>query len=532
MNAESAVADAAAQRLFPSPEPLVRLANAFHDPLNNAVATARTCYSPRVITAEEVGRDEKSRAQRDAIAESTYKAGHHTTLQHATFQFVLERVSRQFIWSFLHSHPFYNSEQVSQRYVTVGPDTLVTPPLTGRALDLYRDTAARQMDAYVRLTEMLRPTVEREYKKIFPLRNPAEKPWAKIVQRKAQEVARYVLPLATHAHLYHTISGLTLHRYHRICQSFDTPREQRVVIGKMIDAVRAVDPAFVERLEDPIPLDQTPEYRCFQEFHGSASPARAFLREFDLRLEGLSSKMVDHKANGEAVLAQAVRSVLGVPRAVLSDDDAIDRVLNPARNPYLSEALNLGGHAKLLRTMVHMHFTFAKKISHTADSQDQRHRMTPASRPVLSGHFVPDTPDFITPELIRHSPEAQAFYEGNLTALWGKINDLLNLGVSREDALYLLPNAVSVRFEESGDLLNFHHKWTKRLCYTAQEEIWRTSKEEVDQLARVAPRVARHLGAPCALRASAGVRPFCPEGDRFCGVLVWKKPVAAYERIL
>ena len=338
--------------------------------------------------------------------------------------------------------------------------------------------------------------------------------------------------MATHAHLYHTISGLTLHRYHRLCQSFDTPFEQRVVVAKMVDAVRAVDPLFVERLEDPLPLEKTPEYLAHQDFHGAASPAREFRREFDDRLDGLSSRLIDHKVNGEAVLAQAVRSVLGVPQRVLSDDDAIDRVLNPARNPYLSESLNLGAHSKLMRTLNHMHFTFAKKLSHTADSQDQRHRLTPASRPVLSGHFVPESPDFITPELLRHAPEARAFYEENLTALWGKITDLLNLGVPMEHALYLLPNAVAVRFEESGDLLNLHHKWTKRLCYTAQEEIWKTSQEEVNQLARVAPRVARHLGAPCALRAAAKVRPFCPEGDRFCGVLVWKKPVAAYERIL
>jgi hypothetical protein len=81
----------------------------------------------------------------------------------------------------------------------------------------------------------------------------------------------------------------------------------------------------------------------------------------------------------------------------LSDDDAIDRVFNPARNRYLGESLNLSAHSKLGRTMAHMHFTFAKKISHTADSQDQRHRMTPGSRPVLSGHFVPDQPGLHNP---------------------------------------------------------------------------------------------------------------------------------------
>ena len=106
------------------------------------------------------------------------------------------------------------------------------------------------------------------------------------------------------------------------------------------------------------------------------------------------------------------------------------------------------------------------------------------------------------------------------------------MGAPEESALYLLPNAVSIRFEESGDLLNFHHKWSKRLCYTAQEEIWKTSKEEVTQLAEIAPRVAKHIGAPCALRKAAGTRPFCPEGDRFCGVLVWRLPVEKYERLI
>ncbi|MBL8023660.1 MAG: FAD-dependent thymidylate synthase [Elusimicrobia bacterium] len=512
--------------------PKVQLINSFKDPFNNAVATARTCYSASVVLPEHVDKDSKSRAQRDAIAVSIYKAGHHTTLQHSSFQFVLENVSRHFIWSFLHSHPFYNSEQVSQRYVTVGPDRLTLPPLKEPALTLFREAAGNLMEAYGRLTEILLPSVRAEYKKIFPLRNPDQKPWAKFVQRKSQEVARYVLPVATQAHLYHTVSGLTLHRYHRLCQSFDTPWEQRIVVDKMIAAVREVDPLFTDRMEDPLPLESTPEYRAHREFHGKTKPAREFIKEFDARLKRRSSCLVDYKVHGEKVLAQAVRSVFGVPQSMMSDEDAIDRVLNPARNRYLGESLNLGTHSKLCRTLSHMHFTFAKKISHTADSQDQRHRMTPASRPVLSGHFVPDQPDYITPLLIRQTPEAKEFYDTTLTALWGQIERLMNDGVPEEFALYLLPNAVSVRFDESGDLLNFHHKWTKRLCYTAQEEIWKTSQEEVLQVQHIAPRVAAHLGAPCQLRSVSSTRPFCPEGDRFCGVVVWKNKVEDYERLI
>ena len=106
--------------------------------------------------------------------------------------------------------------------------------------------------------------------------------------------------------------------------------------------------------------------------------------------------MIDYKVNAERVLAQSVRSVLGVPESALPDEEAIDQVLNPARNPYYSEALNLTTWSKLTRTLVHPHFTFKKKISHTADSQDQRHRMTPASRPVLVRQVLWDEPDYVS----------------------------------------------------------------------------------------------------------------------------------------
>src|SRR5688500_20316466 len=121
-----------------SPEPDVVLVNSLKDPYNTIVAAARTCYSSKVVTPEDVDKDDKSREGRDRIAESIYKAGHHTTIQHPTFQFVLEKVSRQFIWSFLHAHPFYTSEQVSQRYVDVKAENFTVLPMheAARAVSL------------------------------------------------------------------------------------------------------------------------------------------------------------------------------------------------------------------------------------------------------------------------------------------------------------------------------------------------------------------------------------------------------------
>src|SRR5438270_13710171 len=90
----------------------ITLRNAFAHPYDSAIAAARTCYAPRLISAEEI-----TEKQRTTIGAATYYAGHHTVYQHAHFEFGLENVSRQFVWSFLHAHPFYNSEQQSQRYV-------------------------------------------------------------------------------------------------------------------------------------------------------------------------------------------------------------------------------------------------------------------------------------------------------------------------------------------------------------------------------------------------------------------------------
>jgi thymidylate synthase ThyX len=260
--------------------------------------------------------------------------------------------------------------------------------------------------------------------------------------------------------------------------------------------------------------------------------SREYLDEFDAQLGGKLARLVDYKVNAQASVAQGVRDVLGVPRASLSDAAAIERVLSPAQNPYFGEALVLTTLSKLTRALGHAHYTFQKKLSHTADSQDQRHRMAPGSRPVLHAHFVPGHVDAVLPELIAQVPAARELYEQTLAVQWRTIGELLDDGVAPEMALYLLPNAFPVRFLESGDLLHLHHKWVHRLCYTAQEEIWRASQEETLAVRAVHPLLARHIEPPCTLRKKAGITPFCPEGPRFCGVPVWKMDVAQFERLI
>jgi thymidylate synthase ThyX len=104
---------------------------------------------------------------------------------------------------------------------------------------------------------------------------------------------------------------------------------------------------------------------------------------------------------------------------------------------------------------------------------------------------------------------------------WAAKNRLREMGVPAEAALYLLPNATALRFHETGSLLYLAHKWVMRTCFNAQEEIYRASMDELDQVRAVHPRLARHMGPPCVLRAGR-ITPTCTEGEHFCGVPVWR----------
>ena len=515
-----------------SPQPVVKLEAVIRDPYDLAVATARTCYSSKgIIRVADVTKNERAMALRDKISQSTREAGHLTTRQHAHFVFSLDRVSRQFLWSFLHSHPFYNSEQVSQRYVKVEAGRFTLPPLAEKHRSIFESVVDSQMDDYRRLNEILFPKVREEYFKLFPIRARYLDRYEATLWKKCYEVGRYVLPVATQAYLYHTISALTLMRYHRLVNLYDTPWEQRFVVEKMVEAVCGVDPQFVRELKDPYELEETPEYAFFQQGYSQVSANQAFLREFDASLAGHRSVLLDYKANAPATLAAAVRSVLGVPREVLSDSQAIDQVLNPKLNPYLGDTLNVNTLSKLSRTLFHVHYTFRKKLSHTADSQDQRHRMVPGSRPVLEAHFT-GQPDFIVPPLVQQLPEAYELYQSSMERTFAGIRRLIDEGCRREYALYLLPNAFPIRFEESGDLLHLHHKWHARACYTAQDEIFYATLQELQAVSQIHPELVRHILAPCYIRQEAGLRPVCPEGERFCGVKVWQKSLHEYERTL
>jgi hypothetical protein len=294
----------------------------------------------------------------------------------------------------------------------------------------------------------------------------------------------------------------------------------------MVDHVRALDPDFFDKVgEGPLSAAEVIEMRWPEvRADGDAQAAR-----LDAQLGERTSRLVDYTAKGPETTAEAVRAVLGATPETLPDAEALARVLDPSFNRYRLETLNLNVHSPLSRALHHASYTFLKRLSHTADSQDQRHRMVPGSRPLMT---LTDTrrPDFVLPPLVAANPRAREIYEEAMARAWQAKERLREMDVPLESALYVLPNAKALRFHETGSLLYLAHKWVMRTCFNAQEEIYRASMDELDQVRAVHPALARHMGPPCVLRAGR-ITPTCTEGEHFCGVPVWRNFPAVERRI-
>src|ERR1700732_5093272 len=175
--------------------PRVTLRNSFSHPYDTASAAARTCYASKLIGPEEI-----TDKQRLNIGAGTFYSGHHTVYQHAHFEFGLENVSRQFVWSFLHAHPFYNSEQQSQRYVRLDRAHAYVPPVdlyfNQQCREIYEQAIARAWNYYRELSALLIGDARAILNDIWHVSSMSNPKRLQKIERSAEkraiEIARYI----------------------------------------------------------------------------------------------------------------------------------------------------------------------------------------------------------------------------------------------------------------------------------------------------------------------------------------------------
>ena len=243
-----------------------------------------------------------------------------------------------------------------------------------------------------------------------------------------------------------------------------------------------LDPSFFGRVGSP-PLEAEEVVETRLAPPGLGDPAQ--LEAFDKSLDGRTSRLVDWSARAPRVVADAVRHVLG--RADLSDEEALALALDPAHNPYRLERLNVS-------------------TPRAADARARARALHLPQEALAHGGLAGPAPPHgagVAPAALaqragarrrrdagadrRRTPAAARSSRRWSRRSGRRARGCSTLGVAPELALYVLPNALAVRFEESGNLLDLLHKWTMRTCLNAQWEIWRASMDELEQVRAVHP---------------------------------------------
>ena len=154
------------------------------------------------------------------------------------------------------------------------------------------------------------------------------------------------------------------------------------------------------------------------------------------------------------------------------------------------------GHESLIE---HASVTFEiSGISRACSHQLVRHRI--ASYSQESQRYVDmSDPEFVVPPSVARDPEAQAVWDEFMAEVADTYHRLRELGVRKEDARFVLPNAAATRIIVTMNFRSLRHLFSVRCDKAAQWEIRELSLEMLRQVYQIAPSVfgdlyERYLG--------------------------------------
>lgn len=219
--------------------------------------------------------------------------------------------------------------------------------------------------------------------------------------------------------------------------------------------------------------------------------------------------LINYTNNPDLTVATAARQCY-------SPDDPVNILSkcqdNPGTQKDFIQKIAKMGH---LSPFEHASFTFAiSGISRACSHQLVRHRI--ASYSQKSQRYVSeDQFEYVVPPSIKalekSNPDAAKEYKSIMSELQTKYNFLVNKGIPKEDARYLLPNACCTSIVvtmNARSLLNF---FAHRCCTRAQWEIRQMANLMLKEVKKVAPDIFVNAGANCEILG------YCPEGKMSCG---------------
>ncbi len=204
--------------------------------------------------------------------------------------------------------------------------------------------------------------------------------------------------------------------------------------------------------------------------------------------------LLRHTPNPDELAAKAAR--------VCYSSSPVDKiVLNKEEQEKLLKRVIRSGHHSVLE---HVSFTYALEgLSRVATHQLVRHRIASYSQ---RSHRYTDVgkESFVVPPSVAENPEARAIFDRVVDEATSAYRRLIDLGIKREDARFVIPQAVSSAIVVTMNARELLHFFSLRCCVRAQWEI-RDVAIEMLKLARAcAPLIFENAGPAC-------VRGRCPE---------------------
>lgn len=207
------------------------------NPEHTVASAAKLCYSSSSITGLRENLTDESAAK---FVEMLAEIGHESPIEHASFTFGIEGVSRALLAQ-ITRHRMASFSVKSQRYVREGAFEYVTPPEIENipeAKKIYDEIMTEDQRRYDRLTDILKQ------KHIETLINEGkdEKTANRLAEKKAIEDARFVLPNACETQMILTMNARSLMNFfkHRCCNRAQW--EIKEIADQMLSLVLKVAP--------------------------------------------------------------------------------------------------------------------------------------------------------------------------------------------------------------------------------------------------------------------------------------------------
>jgi thymidylate synthase (FAD) len=104
----------------------------------------------------------------------------------------------------------------------------------------------------------------------------------------------------------------------------------------------------------------------------------------------------------------------------------------------------------------------------------------------------------VLPPSIRKSSYAHLHYTTTVNAAYDTYKRLIDAGIPKEDARYVIPTGTKCRLMMTIDARNLVNFLNNRLCSHAQWEIRGVAVKMYNHLKKAAPHLAAYLTPPCA----------------------------------